>query len=299
MYQHKKVSQPVSARKPVKKKPKDKPKRPLSAYNFFFKEERVKIVQVVMGEEGANSNSKEPDPVLTDELISKLRKEGGKVSFEEMGKLIGRRWKSIGAEQMEYYEKLAGGDTERYKKEMEKYNEKKEEIREKNKRSADIHYASISQAHQMPPSMMRYSEMPVSNPGMYGAHMGYVPPYHMDQNAPHGYGQMPMMGAYNPYYMPVPPPNAEGQPGNGGPQPNQGDMSSAYAHASGNYHHNGPPPQNSGFQQPNEYSYLPDVPNSLQSHSSQQAQSHALEPDTNISSYPQQSDNTNNQDESW
>ena len=77
---------PVS-RKPVKRKPKDKPKRPLSAYNFFFKEQRAKIVAII--EDGAFNND------LTDEEVIKLRKENGKVSFEEMGKIIGRRWKGI------------------------------------------------------------------------------------------------------------------------------------------------------------------------------------------------------------
>merc|ERR1711862_748831 len=134
--------------------------------------------------------------------------------------------------------------------------------------------------HQMPPGMMRYPEMPASPHGMYPP-MGYMhmPPYAMDQNAPHGYGQMPMMGAYNPYYMPVPPPNSEGQ-GNGTvPPQNQGDMSSGYAHASGNYLHNVPPP-NSGYHPQTEYPYPTptDNHNNEQSFSSQQqVETQALE----------------------
>merc|ERR1712151_710465 len=104
--QEKKI--PVSARKPVKKKAKDKPKRPLSAYNFFFKEERAKIVAVVLNEEG-----RDKDPNLTDEEIVKLKKDSGKVNFEEMGKLIGRRWRDIDQERKEHCNKLAEEDKDR------------------------------------------------------------------------------------------------------------------------------------------------------------------------------------------
>jgi len=211
---------PVSARKPVKKKAKDKPKRPLSAYNFFFKEERAKIVAVVLNEEG-----RDKDPELTDEEIVKLRKDSGKVNFEELGKLIGRRWKDISKEREEVCIKLAESDKERYRIEMEKYKVKKEEMREK--RRDEAQYAQMAAApgqHHHPPmmspSMMRYSEMQPS----YGtdAPMGYAPPfpYPMDNyNAAHyGYHHPhhpPMnmtSGAYNPYYMSsMPPANFEGR----------------------------------------------------------------------------------------
>jgi hypothetical protein len=117
---------PVKRRRASKKKPKDKPKRPLSAYNFFFKEEREKILKQVQGEETVKSDGDDGEDSISDEVLSRLKKEGGKVSFEEMGKLIGQRWKNIDKDRLEQYSALASEDTERYKKEMEAYVERQE-----------------------------------------------------------------------------------------------------------------------------------------------------------------------------
>jgi len=197
MYQDKKT--PASARKPVKRKAKDKPKRPLSAYNFFFKEEREKIVAVVLNEDPSSEDVEKSD--LTAEEITKLRKDTGKVNFEEMGKLIGSRWRVVSQDpdRKQKYDTQAGGDTLRYKDEMEKYNKKQEELREKEKqRAAEMQYAQMAAQQYPGHPMMRNSEMP----GMFPAQMGY--PYPMDPNAhPHAYTSMQMIGAgFNPYYMP-------------------------------------------------------------------------------------------------
>jgi len=263
---------PVSARKPVKKKAKDKPKRPLSAYNFFFKEERAKIVAVVLNEEG-----RDKDPELTDEEIVQLRKASGKVSFEELGKLIGRRWRDISKEHKEVCNKLAESDKERYRIEMQKYNDKKEEMREK-KRRDEAQYAQIAAAaapgqqqrhhhpSMMPPSVMGYSEMQISYGT--GAPMGYAPPlpYHMDnQNAsqygyhhPHHSQVNVMSGAYSPHYVSsMPPVNYGGRhsPINGTLHANNQDsVNNPYHHYQNDMTHN------SGYQYPTEY-YRSDMSN--------------------------------------
>lgn len=193
---------PAMVKRPTKKKPKDKPKRPLSAYNFFFKEEREKILKVVLAEDPEKvDNSPDADDFLDEEALRKLRKEGGKVSFEEMGKIIGQRWKNIDPDRLTKYSELAAEDTERYKKEMQTYNGRQEA----KMRSEALKPPTADPSRQYMPKgpgaengpRVGYPEGMSSMNSAFAnaAGMGAGYPYGMDFS---GYG-MGMGGMYSPY----------------------------------------------------------------------------------------------------
>jgi len=124
-----------------KTKVKGKPKRPLSAYNFFFREERSRILDSLPKshpkkkkkkgadesgdeEEKKVKDSKERKPVKGDKDYDQVGDDGkkiphGKIGFENLAKLIGKRWQELDADGSERYKKLADEDMARYKKEME------------------------------------------------------------------------------------------------------------------------------------------------------------------------------------
>lgn len=85
--------------KPAKmRKPKDMPRRPLSAYNIFFKEERTKMIREASKGGAATT-----------------------VGFEALAKTIGQRWKILREREANRYKDLAKADMERYRQQMELY----------------------------------------------------------------------------------------------------------------------------------------------------------------------------------
>lgn len=110
----------------------EKPKRPLSAYNIFFRQERQKLLgendDVV--QEGNSDEAKDGDdhedkkPAAVVEVLgSKKRKRGKphhKVTFEQMAKIIGQRWKELESDEQKkkHYQDIAQKDKERYQTEI-------------------------------------------------------------------------------------------------------------------------------------------------------------------------------------
>lgn len=110
-HKRKRTGRPRTSAHRRKKKPPGLPKRPLSAYNIFFQEERLKIQE----EEGK-----------------------AKLGFNDFGKIIGCRWKELSDEERQKYNARAKEDTVRYQNEMDSIkdaNKRKKEEPEKEQES--------------------------------------------------------------------------------------------------------------------------------------------------------------------
>ncbi|GAX26723.1 hypothetical protein FisN_2Hu328 [Fistulifera solaris] len=95
-----------------------KPKRPLSAYNVFFQEERAKIIAE---HEGTHPASPPESP-----STRKQRYRPNGTGFEDLAKEISKRWKRVGKERLEECTQRANADMVRYQTELALYSEQRE-----------------------------------------------------------------------------------------------------------------------------------------------------------------------------
>ena len=88
----------------------EKPKRPLSAYNLFFQNERKKLLHT-----------------LPTRPQGKPRHSHGKCGFANMAKIIAKKWKNgeIDAQDRVLFEQMAQKERLRYKREMSEYKKQK------------------------------------------------------------------------------------------------------------------------------------------------------------------------------
>jgi len=212
----------------TKKRSRDKPKRPLSAYNFFFKDEREKIRRIIQRKkrkEDLGNNDPDSEDHIDDKIFERLRDEGGTVSFEEMGKVIGNRWKKIQPNHLDKYIKLAATDAERYKNELSVMNNRakfalRSEV-ETNQRGAPRNWSGHSNAmnygapHQNAPYRYSNNAPPNSSPYYstdYSTNSGI--PSSSDYSSSYGYNNAGMMhqpphaGQSHYYQAPAPHPSS-------------------------------------------------------------------------------------------
>jgi len=114
---------PEEVRERVAKRPRGRPKgtknkgpkRPLSAYNVFFKEERARLLKNM----SSDVDEEEKLEKVTSETNTKKRKSRKKRVIENLVKKIASRWQELTEEELEPYTRRAKLDAERYKKESE------------------------------------------------------------------------------------------------------------------------------------------------------------------------------------
>merc|ERR1712226_1266546 len=80
-----------------------KPRRPLSAYNFFFKEERQNILK-----QTANVPGK-----------MKPARSHGKIGFASLARTVAKKWKTIDPSERKRFEQLAAKEKQRFIKEKQ------------------------------------------------------------------------------------------------------------------------------------------------------------------------------------
>lgn len=144
------ASKPAAKKRKRWKKPKDKPNRPLSAYNLFFQAQRAEM----LGEASVGKN--------VDKTSKRVhRKTHGKVSFAEMARSIGARWKNLSVEDKKPYEEQAKQLKIQYKSELEVW--KKEQKRKvhdeyKKTKSQAFHSPSLDMSTSLPAGNTASSE---------------------------------------------------------------------------------------------------------------------------------------------
>jgi hypothetical protein len=95
------------------KKPKDMPRRPLSSYNLFFKEQRELLI-------GGKAKQGPPPEV---------KKKG--IGFANLAKSIGAKWKNLDQVSREPYEAIAAEEKDRYNQEIIIWRAKRKEEKER------------------------------------------------------------------------------------------------------------------------------------------------------------------------
>lgn len=99
------------------------PVKALSAYNWFFRDERDRILNGGDCEWTRNKQTRLLASHWHQDRSKKRRhrKTHGKINFTDLSKLVSQRWKDLTDSQKQFYRQVATEDFQRYQREMDEY----------------------------------------------------------------------------------------------------------------------------------------------------------------------------------
>lgn len=145
------------------------PKRPCTAYNYFFRDERERLLEIL--------------PVRPQ---GRPRGGHGKIGFADMAKVISKKWRTVSQAELLYYSTLANEDKMRYIREKEEYNRKKREMKRQAgeyEKMARIKTAKIETNQRLSDDVLAPRSLSSSpKRQLFSAHLG---PFQGDDFEPH------------------------------------------------------------------------------------------------------------------